>query len=291
MKIQAILVLYERGLGESETYRSLTRSVLAGACAESVDVLVYDNTANPRPKPESTDLPYTYIHNPQNGGIAAAYNAALYMTSLNKAEWLLLLDQDTRLPKEFMARLLAVLECVSGDSQVVSVVPQVRQGECPVSPSLVKMGWRLKPIEVHVTGIVDKRVTAINSGASIRCSFLRELGGFDQRFPIDYLDHWLFQKINVCSRRIYIFDQIIDHNLSINDFAIKITLARYRSILAGEFLFYSQILSAPEYSVYLIRLLVRYIRQSLSISLRPYRHETLEQLRRSTFGWGSNRGI
>lgn len=285
MRILVVLVLYRTGLNESETYQSLARSALTSPRLSDLDLLVYDNSESARPLPEPDVVHYTYIHDPRNSGIAAAYNAALKMTSLTGAEWLLLLDQDTRLPEHFLTRLFSRIEQLSQNSEVVAVVPKVQSGKRSISPSFVKIGWRLKPVPRDYTGIASTRVTAINSGALIRCSFLTRIGGFDERFSIDYLDHWLFQQIHAASRSVYISEEVIDHDLSILNFAVKVAPPRYRSILSSEFLFHSNFANPYEYFVYLVRLFIRYLKQSFSRPLRPYRHMTLCQLRESVLKW------
>ncbi len=75
--IVAVLVLYCRGAGESEAFVSLSSAAHSlPALAGSMQLLVYDNSPESHILP-SSGLTVIYRHDPSNGGLAPAYNAAL----------------------------------------------------------------------------------------------------------------------------------------------------------------------------------------------------------------------
>ena len=129
-----------------------------------------------------------------NSGIAAAYNRALNLAQEHGCPWLLLLDQDTVLPENFLESLLVELEGYETNSDVVAVVPIVRSGGVVVSPKRV---WILRASSISEIsrGIQEAEITSINSGTAIRCDFVRSIGGFSRAYWLDYLDHWLFRQI------------------------------------------------------------------------------------------------
>jgi hypothetical protein len=101
---------------------------------------------------------------------------------------------------------------------------------------------------------------AINSGAVIRVAFLKEIGGFNEEFPLDYLDHWLFYEIYAKNYKTFVLDIYLHHDLSVMDYN-SISLTRYKSILHSEFTFYKKYKRElfPEYRKQLFKRLLKQI--------------------------------
>src|ERR1700761_8307149 len=125
LSIQVVVALYQCTWQESRSISSLLR-ILDGHedWAKYFSLLLYDNSPQAQPAPTTATLPVTYIHDASNGGLAAAYNAALSDAERKQCEWLLLLDQDTTLTPEFAGELLAVLSN-NEDSAMGAVVPKL----------------------------------------------------------------------------------------------------------------------------------------------------------------------
>lgn len=276
-KILVVLVIYKVRVQDSPTYQSLLDAGLLGVSVSHFAVLVYDNS--PQMQVSITlDAPrLQYIHDPANGGLAAAYNQALKVAITGGFEWLLLLDQDTTLPAKYFSAVCDAAAELAGDHTVSAIVPKVKSGEKLVSPSEVLPGWRLRPIPSGHGGLCDLKLTAINSGTVIRTSFVCQLGGFNSDFWLDCLDHWLFTALHAAKKRLYVLDAVITHDLSVLDYNNNISITRYQNILRAEGLFFSKYQGRAEMTVYLLRLVFRATKQfalvrNKKIALMTLRH-------------------
>ena len=136
MAILSILVLYECQAHESQTIRSLQRAYKERPQAfGSFKLIIYDNS--PEPQRESLEFPFKheYVHNPANEGVSAAYNYALQVAKRKDYDWLLLLDQDTDLPEDYISKLSNIISDPICDNNVAAIVPTCCKSQIPGSPN------------------------------------------------------------------------------------------------------------------------------------------------------------
>lgn len=257
--IFVVIVLYGVSFGESVAFKTFNAASIRCQNSEGyLQVLLYDNT--PRgsasgPLPKGVRYEAVGI----NLGLAAAYNRALDMAQEQGCPWLLLLDQDTVLPENFLESLLGELKEYETNSDIVAVVPIVRSGGIVVSPKRVGfLGLRAFPGTPR--GLQDAEIASINSGTAIRCDFVRSIGGFSRAYWLDYLDHWLFRQIYAAGKKVAVSNCILEHSLSVQDYRRNINLTRYRSILAGESAFTTTHKSKLQIPFYLLRLAARSVK-------------------------------
>jgi GT2 family glycosyltransferase len=261
-----ILVLYNCRLEDSATYQTLVASSLYGGM-DPVLLAIYDNSETPQLRSSEEALLLAYKHDSTNGGLAAAYNWALDIAKLHGFSWLLLLDQDTRLPATFLERLLGVVNLYDTNQSVAAIVPFVKDGLAEISPRRVRFG-RLAALPKRSPSVTKCEVTAINSGAAIRVSFVQSLGGFNPDYRLDCLDHWLFRQLHAQGKRVVLTDSVLEHALSVSDYRNQVSLSRYRSLLSSEILFMTTEKRRVEIPVYVFRLLLRSVKQ-LVVYRRP----------------------
>jgi GT2 family glycosyltransferase len=260
-----ILVLYDRKLDESTTYNSLVASSRDGGL-DPLAVAIYDNSRQSQLSAGAADLLLEYKHDPGNGGIVAAYNWALDLAGAHGYRWLLLLDQDTVLPRTFLQSTLSLVKQYEEDPEVVAIVPVVRSGGCTVSPKRVAF-CGLRPLPASTSGSQQAETMAINSGAAIRCDFLRAIGGFNPAYWLDYLDHWLFRQVYATGKTVAVSECVLEHQLSVQDYRNSISTVRYQSMLAGEAAFITTYKPKLELPCYLLRLFFRSLK--MTIQRRP----------------------
>ena len=111
------------------------------------------------------------------------------------------------------------------------------------------------PINISDANQVINNITAINSASCISVNFLNKIGGFNNSFPLDMLDHWLNYEINKHTKDTYVFASNISHNLSVTDYS-SLSIKRYEKILLAEKLFYTKILKKG--FLFRIKLLLRF---------------------------------
>jgi GT2 family glycosyltransferase len=275
MKITIVIVIYKQLIEKSKTFQTLKQTLFnTPNIARNTTLILYDNSASRQEFMNVSigELTIFYVHDHRNLGIATAYNYAFEKAKENGSEWILLLDHDTKLTEEFF-RQLQLLDSL--DKEVVAVVPRIISENVLVSPVFADT---LRPLKAEKPkpGIQDTPVMAINSGTLIRVSFLKEINGFNQQFPLDYLDHWLFHEIYENGRKVWVLETVLNHELSVMDYS-RVSLQRYQSILNAEINFYKNYKKdlLPAYKIQLIK---RFCKQLLLVKNKKIAAYTFRRL-------------
>jgi len=256
--IFAVIVIYKCKVEESSTLYSLNEAV-----EQPINVLIYDNS----PAIDSgydvnkfANLRIQYVHNPNNPGISKAYNYALNEAKNINKRWLLLLDQDTTLSKEYFQKIVKISDQQLRHS-VVSIIPNIKSASDNqiISPLRILPGGFLKPLSVS-QGYLNINLAAINSGALINIDFVLSVGGFNEDYKLDMLDYWFNREIYKSKKDVLLLDVNIIHELSVKDYNIYIGIDRYIDLLVSENLYFSTD-GRKSYLMYKIRLLLRTFKQ------------------------------
>jgi len=275
MKITIVVVFYKQKPEESKTFQTLKSTLFTKKeLLNDIDLILYDNSPV---KQDFTPLQYegihiSYNHDPRNLGIAAAYNHAWSVAKGNGSQWLLLLDHDTVITDKYINEVQNVFDL---SENIAAVVPKISCENKMISPVY---SHSLRPLQEESPdfGLQERPVMAINSGSLIRVDFLNELNGFNQQFPLDYLDHWLFFEIYARGKRVWVSDVILEHELSVMDYS-RVSLKRYQSILDAEFIFY-QNYKKELYPSYRTQLAKRFLKQVLTVKNKKIAMYTLKRL-------------
>jgi GT2 family glycosyltransferase len=271
MKATIVIVVYNIHPEHSKTFSSFL-NVLTDMKESNIAIIVYDNSPQRHDLNPNASLPIIYRHDGRNPGIAAAYNYALQEANKNGSEWLLLLDHDTQISSEYMNE---IMELQNVDQKVAAVVPNINSENQMISPVFSD---RIRPLtgDKPKPGIQVKPVMAINSGALVRVSFLNEIGGFNPKFPLDYLDHWLFHEVYSKGYQVLLLHSILEHELSVLDYS-RVSLNRYKSILESEIYFYQRYKKEllPSYRTQLVK---RFLKQVLTVKNKKIAMYTFKRL-------------
>lgn len=233
MKLAVLLVVFERDLEEVPSWPRLLQSNTGriGDGSGWQMLIVYDNSPRPRAL-AARDVPEClYVHDPSNGGTAAASSVGADLARQSGADWLLMLDHDTALPSNFF-QSLARAEAEAGSSVVAAFVPWVTDRGSVVSPAKVSVAGSIQPLS-RAGGDRVSPLTAIASGCVLRVSVLTSLMPLPPGLWLDYVDHWIFAGIRAQKGDVRILDTTLEHDLSI---AHPESLSRRRlmSVLDGE---------------------------------------------------------
>jgi GT2 family glycosyltransferase len=221
-----------------------------------VEVLIYDNSPQPQAKPCDELSNCTYVHNPNNGGTASAYVFACNYAAERGIEWLLLLDHDTLLPVGFFdAATAALTDCLN---QPCALVPWIKHDAHIISPARVTKFGTIAPLSNKSLTSSVERLTAIASGAVLFVPLLASAMPMPEKLWLDYVDHWLFLRLQNDGSAVVIFDACVKHDLSICDLG-SLSEQRLIGILEGEAAFI-QLLGFIARIFYPFRLVVRLIR-------------------------------
>ncbi len=278
--IYSILVLFNCRIEDSKTFNSLLQNYAnRPERFNQFRLLIYDNGMTKQTTPLDTPFDCQYVHNPENGGLAVAYNYALNEAIKTCHDWLLLLDQDSSLPEDFIDNLSRDLSGLEKNNTVCAVVPKMRYKNILFSPCKDLFGGTLRPIDMRHKGICASKAYAIGSGITVKVSFLQAIGGFNEFYWLDFLDRWLFITINKMGGKVYVTDSIVDHELSVMNYDKFMNEQRYQNILRYETIFMNTFKSKADRFVYYLRLLKRIIYLSITVNDKKYALMTLRHFK------------
>jgi GT2 family glycosyltransferase len=223
-----VVVLYNRTMNTSLTCRSLLQQTFI----EPKDTfIIYDNSPSSN-LGSTTPKGWEIVVDPSNGGLFTAYSYAVSKAKSKGCPWVLLLDQDTELPANFLVTVHEDLALMQAETDVVAIVPMVKAGNRQVSPMRPRLG---REIPFNRRSVVEASwLWAINSGTCLRVDFIDGIGGFSNAFWLDFLDHWLFKMIHNSRKRVYVSKLVLQHELSVSNMDGGLTVERYKNVLRAE---------------------------------------------------------
>lgn len=234
VRILAVIVLYKQRANQSTAFQSLQLAInsLSDTHAD-IKILLYDNTPNPD-APAGLPQKVIYEAAERNDGIAGAYNFALRQAVREGFTWMLTLDQDTQLPPEFLVRMHPMAERLSDVHEVGAIVPHLAHAGRQLSPVRIRP-WGVEYLPRESAGFVRGEIHAFNSGSLFRVRALRQIGGFDPYFWLDYQDANIFRQLHQCGRRVYIAENLqVEHDLSLLSAGESMGVERFRNFLQAE---------------------------------------------------------
>ena len=222
-------------------------------------LIVYDNSPTQMAMPSYIDKRIDYKHNPDNGGTRAAYDYALSMSLMVGGDWILLLDQDTFLPDNF---LISVKKSITANilNEVDVFFPWITDGGHFISPSYISLSGSIAPYnkKTSMHSFLIKGITGIASGSIIRTSALTSLPPLPSELWLDFVDHWIFNQLKLNGKKYFVLDVTLQHELSIMNMA-AVSSQRQFSLLDGERIFVASLGGTARF-VYPFRLLLRLVR-------------------------------
>lgn len=120
-----------------------------------------------------------------NAGIAAAINAGVRAAAVAGAAWAALFDQDSICPDGFADVGFAAIEWAADHAQVALFAP--------IFADSGNIYQRPKNSDVERYPMIEE---AITSGSFVRLSTFLALGGYDESFFIDFVDHDYMLRLN-----------------------------------------------------------------------------------------------
>ena len=215
-----VIVIYKLPIATSPTWQSLIQCLPCPAT-----IYIHDNSPTPHAIPD-TSHQVQYRHDPTNGGVSKAYNEALVKSEISGKGWLLLLDQDTVITKDFFQKCENNVKRYPDKS---FFAPILKDREEIISPFAYTDGIskKLKNINAGILSFENYRVA--NSGTLIHTTALRQAGGFDENLPLDFSDIYLQEKLSTNQTQFVLIGAVINHQFSGSKFKDrKESLQRYK---------------------------------------------------------------
>lgn len=261
--ILIVIVLYNCDYEFSSSFNTISLELDKLKLPNSPELFIYDNSPITFPSriPKSSLFNITFVRDVHNSGISRAYELALKHANEFGHEWLLLLDQDSLVTKNYISEIKSILFS-SLDPKIVSIIPNVfsQKDNFRLSPMKVFPGNYCRPILLE-SGVITKRITALNSGSIIKVSFLNTFNIFPNKYFLDMLDHFIYRSIYQNDLYVFLMKSFIQHNLSVQSaYEQNISIDRYRQILQAEYLLINEDAFYGR-SIYIFRLFFRVFKQ------------------------------
>ena len=281
LRVTVVIVLYRIAPADSPALQSVLRAVgeLNRQDAE-VRIILWDNS----PEVQQTHVipdSVSYIRDPDNSGLANAYNRALESAIDQRSDWLITLDQDTAVPKDYFARMASAARLSSQYSSVGAIVPQIEADGKRLSPNRFVFGAIPRWYPRGYSGVPREAVFAFNSGAMLNVAALQQVGGYDPWFWLDDSDAQVFSRLHQHGKRVYIAGDIqVQHEFSMKNMSQRMSAERYRNALLAESAFWDTRMNRLAGWERTLRLMLRLIKHRVrndSFQFRSITWNALEQ--------------
>lgn len=177
--IFAVLVTYKVDYTTCSSWQSLHQS----PAASQMHWLVYDNSPNPSLSTPPANL--SYQHHPENNGVSAAYLEAANQAQTRGCSWVLLLDQDSHFPSNWLD---AYASALSQNNVAKILTPILYSDDLLISPSRIKLGrgWLAK--QLPATTYELNEYAPLNAGCLVNVAAYLESGGHIAAVKLDFSD-------------------------------------------------------------------------------------------------------
>lgn len=257
MKLTFIIVLYNKSLQESLTYKSLILH------KSDADIIVYDNSDCKM----NTEIPktVTYFGDGVNHGLSYAYNYVVNMMKDKNIgnkdnQFLALLDDDTEITDQYLVHMKSSIQ--NNKEKADIFVPVVMSGNKIMSPFNVWKDIKILAVK-EVAEINPDQVSAINSGLIIRLSVFDQVM-YDENYFLDCVDHDFFRKVRKNQIPVQIVqDTLLYQTFSRDEECDKNTRLKRFRIYQKDFKYFCSIskLGKVFYYLSITKMAIRYNRQ------------------------------
>lgn len=229
----AIVVLYRTAPDEAATLRTLAACRGMEACRLVVVVdhgPVRQDDAFARIAVALAPSRVIYDHAPRNPPLGAAYNAAI-RAHLERAAYVLILDQDTALPHEFL--VTARTEAVAASFPTL-MAPHMLAGDRIASPCRLFLGWGRRWATQRPGWESLRSNTLINSGAWIHRRVFETFDvWYSETLTLYGTDTDFFHRLGRREARFLALPIAIQHDFSFDASSIEGKASKVDAMLAA----------------------------------------------------------
>jgi len=223
------IVTYGEIYYQTEAYETLIRSAkLAGL--HRPDIYIYDNTDKVGwsiPKDMNMEG-VVYHHDSSNAGVSTAYNFLASKAFATATQWIVLLDQDTKLNENAVA-------CYQRASK--RLYPGIKAPRLYVNSSLFSpvrlILHRSSKLRKIATGLHKfENLSMVNSGLMIHKDLFLAAGGYNEKIKLDFADFDFIGRIKKIESHFEVLDIDFEHEASYNEQNMDKALTRYKIFLS-----------------------------------------------------------
>lgn len=223
-----IIVIYKRALEACESFQAVL-----GMCEEDAEInlFVYDNSSTSQQIKHYEGLRITYFHDPKNSGVSKAYNVGVDHAGKNQKEWVLLLDQDTRLPNSILE---AYGQAITGNPDINLFAPVLKLKNGKIfSPSRYrfKRGFYVDKMAAGPQSLFN--FAPVNSGIMVKVTAFLEVGGYNEKVKLDFSDFQFIERFRKLHPNFYVMDVECTQDFSDDDGSFESQSVRFKHFCEG----------------------------------------------------------
>lgn len=212
--LKIVVVIYNKKFSESCSLVSLLKQNFLNSHFQIEPILyVFDNSkivkvTNDEISKLNEKYLVNFLHDSRNRPLSEIYS--LVFKSANNGEYILLLDDDTNLPSDFILNF--GFQSLNLSESDIVFAPKVIVSSKVISPYRSYFVFS-RPVNVSTVGI-NGRLSAINSGVIIRKSDKLDNFVYPKYSTFYGTDTVLFDYFNDRGYKIFVLDVLIEHDLS-----------------------------------------------------------------------------
>ncbi|WP_071340821.1 glycosyltransferase [Maribacter sp. 1_2014MBL_MicDiv] len=223
-----IVVLYKNNLEESDSFQSILKMNKNG---EALSVYIYDNSPFPQKIKTYDNLNIYYTHDEKNSGISKAYNSGAKFAKEKEKKWILVLDQDTKLPDSLLNEFD---KAIKKHSNIFLFVPKLvlRDGRI-FSPFKYrfKRGFHLKKIDSGIHPLTE--YAPVNSGMLISIQAFFDSGGYNNKVKLDFSDFQFIERFRKKFFKFCLIEAECLQDFSDDDISVSSQINRFKFFCKG----------------------------------------------------------
>lgn len=229
-KIAFAIVVFRETYYETFAFKTLIEAILNVNEAKVYCIYIYDNTdfvdwKVPKPKNSISNLNIRYFHNPKNPGISVAYNAMASSAIEDGMNWIVFMDQDTRLPKDALSYYNS---SARHRPEILVKAPSIEVDGKQFSPSGFRM-MKAYPLKKPLTSGIHplNKLTIINSCLMVNLSFFTGINGYNERLRLDFTDTEFIERVKRKCSHFELLPFRCGHGFSNNISDLKSSIFRF----------------------------------------------------------------
>lgn len=283
VRFLAAIAIYQLKINDSVSFRTLQAAAARlPTDLGSIDILIYDNTPGAEPqRPQELSEHVDYFATGLNDGLAAAFNFALATAQRKKCDWLITLDQDTVLPAEFLVEVANIAQRIKDEPSIAAIAPRIVGDGRVLSPNWFALGAFPEWFPKGYVGVSPHRTFAFNSASTLRVSALGQINGYSPNFWLDNSDSYLYHQLHLYGKKVFVAGDLeVTHSFSMLDKKNRMSIPRYRNILAAESAFWDMSMNRLAGAERTLRLMGRWVKQCVVGDPKEFRKETAVAVKR-----------
>ncbi|OAN13543.1 hypothetical protein A3K86_13220 [Photobacterium jeanii] len=222
MNILPIVVLYKTKVIESQAVEFLVGNSFFR------EVFVYDNTPDLNAALSNSKLhdKVNYYHDPSNPGVSKAYNVAAKYAIENNYDWLLILDQDTKLDDKLIS---AYQRAHIRNPDIKIFAPQLKTAKgAPCSPCRIVFKRGLPVRNLLSRRLSLAKYAPINSGILVDLQTFDSVSGYNEKVFLDFSDFQFIERLSQKVDEFYVVNHILEQDFSNDSSDTEILKQRFK---------------------------------------------------------------